>query len=209
LIEPGAFLPSAERFGLVYQIDRWVLKQAIELARGGKRVALNLSALSIGDPQIVRTVRKAIDGGLDPANLVFEITETAAVRNLAEARAFASELTGLGCDLAIDDFGTGFASFTYLKHIPSRYVKIDIEFIKDLASSETDRHVVASIVDVTRSLGKRTIAEGVEDGETLAAVRAAGVDFAQGHHLGRPRRLSAPTKFERERAEHRAAVPIG
>ena len=209
LVEPGAFLPSAERFGLVNQIDRWVLKQAIELAGGGKRVALNLSALSIGDPQIVRTVRKAIDGGLDPANLVFEITETAAVRNLAEARAFANELTGLGCDLAIDDFGTGFASFTYLKHIPSRYVKIDIEFIKDLASSETDRHVVASIVDVTRSLGKRTIAEGVEDGETLAAVRAAGVDFAQGHHLGRPGRLSAPTKFERERAKHRAAVPIG
>ncbi len=209
LIEPAAFLPSAERFGLVNQIDRWVLKQAVELARGGERVAFNLSALSIGDPQIVRTLRKAVAGGLDPANLVFEITETAAVRNLAEARAFAGELTGLGCDLAIDDFGTGFASFTYLKHIPARYVKIDIEFIKDLASSETDRHVVVSIVDVTRSLGKRTIAEGVEDAETLAAVRAAGVDFAQGHYLGRPRRLSAPTKFEREDAEQRAAVPIG
>jgi len=209
VIEPGSFLPSAERFGLINRIDRWVLKQAVELARHGERVALNLSALSIGDPQIVRTVRKAIDGGLDPANLVFEITETAAVRNLAEARAFAGELTGLGCDLAIDDFGTGFASFSYLKHIPARFVKIDIEFIKDLTSSETDRHVVASIVDVTRSLGKRTIAEGVENAETLAAVRAAGVDFAQGHHIGRPTRLSAPTRFERRRAEDRTAVPIG
>lgn len=209
LIGPTSFLPSAERFGLVNQIDRWVLEQGVDLAQGGRRVALNISALSLGDPQIVRTVRKAIADGLEPANLVFEITETAAVRNLAEARAFASELTGLGCDLAIDDFGTGFASFSYLKHIPARYVKIDIEFIRDLASSETDRQVVASIVDVTRSLGKRTIAEGVEDAETLAAVRAAGVDFAQGHYLGRPRRLSAPTKLEREDAEHRAAVPIG
>ena len=200
LIHPGSFLPSAERFGLVNRIDRWVLKQAVELARQGERVALNLSALSIGDPQIVRAVRKAIDAGLDPANLGFEITETAAVRNLAEARAFAGELTGLGCALAIDDFGTGFASFSYLKHIPSRFVKIDIEFIKDLTSSETDRHVVASIVAVTRSLGKRTIAEGVESAETLAAVRAAGVDFAQGYHIGRPTRLSAPTAFERRRA---------
>jgi len=140
---------------------------------------------------------------------VFEITETAAVTNLAEARAFAGELTGLGCDLAIDDFGTGFASFTYLKHLPARYVKIDMEFIKDLASSETDQHVVSSIVDVTRSLGKRTIAEGVEDAATLAVVRELGVDFAQGYHTGRPRRLSPPTEFEQRSAEPVAAAPIG
>jgi diguanylate cyclase (GGDEF)-like protein/PAS domain S-box-containing protein len=209
LIGPGAFLPSAERFGLIKEIDRWVLTQAIGFAQAGQRVAVNLSAHSIGDAQLVGTVREAIAAGLDPANLAFEITETAAVTNLAEARAFAGELTGLGCELAIDDFGTGFASFTYLKHIPAQYVKIDMEFIKDLASSETDRHVVSSIVDVTRSLGKRTIAEGVEDAATLAAVRELGVDFAQGYHTGRPRRLSPPTEFEQRSAEPVAAAPIG
>ena len=199
-IAPGAFLPAAERFGLINEIDRWVVATAIGLAKAGQRVAVNLSAYSIGDEQITQLAREAIADGLDPASLAFEITESAAVTNVAEAREFAAELTGLGCDLAIDDFGTGFASFTYLKHIPARYVKIDMEFIKDLASSATDKHVVASIVDVARSLGKRTIAEGVEDEPTLTAVRELGVDFAQGFYTGRPVRLSPPTEFERSSA---------
>jgi diguanylate cyclase (GGDEF)-like protein len=197
LISPGAFLPAAERFGMINAIDRWVTAAAIELAQAGHRVALNLSARSIGDAQLLLAVREAARRGVDPANLIFEITETAAVTNLAEAREFAGELTGIGCDLAIDDFGTGFGSLTYLKHIPSRYVKVDIEFTKDLTRSETDRQVVAAVVGIARSLGKRTIAEGIEDGPTLAAIRELGVDYAQGFYTGRPERVSPPTEFER------------
>ena len=197
VIAPDTFLPSAERFGVINDIDRWVVSVAIGLARSGKRVALNLSARSIGDERIVGMLREAISGGLAPANLIFEITETATITNLAEAREFAGALSALGCDLAIDDYGTGFASLSYLKHIPARYVKIDVEFITDLTRSETDRSLVASIVSVAQSLGKLTVAEGIEDEATLVAVRELGVDFAQGFYTGRPQRISPLTAFER------------
>jgi EAL domain-containing protein (putative c-di-GMP-specific phosphodiesterase class I) len=189
LIAPASFLPTAERFGLINAIDRWVTQAAVAVAAGGRRVAVNLSANSIGDIEIVRTARTALERGIDPAMLIFEITETAAIANLAEARDFAGELTGIGCELAIDDFGTGFGSLTYLKHIPSRYVKIDREFIKDLTSSSTDQQVVGAVVGIARSLGKRTIAEGVEDAETLSLIRELGVDYVQGFFTGRPAQI--------------------
>ena len=189
LIAPGAFLPTAERFGLINAIDRWVGRTAVSLAGAGHRVALNLSAGSIGDSEIIRMVRTAAEEGVDPAMLIFEITETAAIANLEEARQFAAALAGIGCELAIDDFGTGFGSLTYLKHIPSRFVKIDREFIKDLADSPTDQHVVRAVVGISRSLGQSTIAEGVENAETLALVRKLGVDYVQGYFTGRPARI--------------------
>jgi EAL domain-containing protein (putative c-di-GMP-specific phosphodiesterase class I) len=154
-------------------------------------VAVNLSAHSIGDTNLLSAVDDAVHSGLDPSNLMFEITETAAASNLADARAFAAQLTATGCELAIDDFGTGFASLTYLKHLPARYVKIDIEFIRELTRNETDRHLVAAIVAIAGSLGKQTVAEGVEDQATLDAVRALGVDYAQGFFTGRPAPLYA------------------
>ncbi|MGA2013259.1 MAG: EAL domain-containing protein [Solirubrobacteraceae bacterium] len=190
-IPPGDFLPAAERFGLINLIDRWVTAAAIRLAFEGDRVAVNLSAHSIGDTNLLSAVDDAVHSGLDPSNLMFEITETAAASNLADARAFAAQLTATGCELAIDDFGTGFASLTYLKHLPARYVKIDIEFIRELTRNETDRHLVAAIVAIARSLGKQTVAEGVEDQATLDAVRALGVDYAQGFFTGRPAPLYA------------------
>jgi diguanylate cyclase (GGDEF)-like protein len=186
VISPNEFLPVAERFGLITAIDRWVLGRALELARAGRRVAINLSGQSIGDAEILESVRDAIDAGLDASCLAFELTETAAVRNLDAARRFTRELTALGCEVALDDFGTGFGSYTYLKHLSARYVKIDLEFIRDVARSEVDGHVVRSIVDVAHALGKLTVAEGVEDAATLDAVRRLGVDWAQGFHLGRP-----------------------
>jgi diguanylate cyclase (GGDEF)-like protein/PAS domain S-box-containing protein len=206
LIPPGAFLPTAERCGLINEIDRWVTAAAVRFARDGYNVAVNLSARSMGDARLLESVREAVICGVDPANLIFEITETAAVTNLSDARAFAGELTDLGCDVAIDDFGTGFGSFTYLKHMPSHYVKIDMEFIKDLTTNPTDREVVAAIVGIARSLGKRTIAEGVEDAGTMTAIRELGVDYAQGFYTGRPKRMSAATRFER-RLRSRAADP--
>jgi EAL domain-containing protein (putative c-di-GMP-specific phosphodiesterase class I) len=110
--------------------------------------------------------------------------------NLAAAREFAAGLAALGCGVALDDFGTGFGSFAYLKHIPARYLKIDIEFVRDLVSDETDREVVKAIVGIAHSLGKLTIAEGVEDAATLRILRDLDVDYAQGFYLGTPEPLA-------------------
>jgi diguanylate cyclase (GGDEF)-like protein/PAS domain S-box-containing protein len=192
LIAPGRFIPTAERFGLIHEIDRWVTTAGLRVARAGAGVAINLSGSSIGEQAIIGAVRAGIADGLDPANVIFEITETAAMSNITAARLFAGNLAGFGCGVALDDFGTGFGSFTYLKHIPARYLKIDIEFIRDLATSDTDQQVVRSIVGVAHSLGKLTIAEGVEDADALAILREYGVEYAQGFHFGRPKPLGSP-----------------
>ena len=124
--------------------------------------------------------------GADPADLVFEITETALMTDLRAGAEFARSLAGLGCGLAIDDFGTGFGSLVYLKKLPITQLKIDIEFVRDLATNQANRDVVEAIVRLARAFNVRTVAEGIEDGATLECVRAAGVDFGQGFYLGRP-----------------------
>jgi EAL domain-containing protein (putative c-di-GMP-specific phosphodiesterase class I) len=123
---------------------------------------------------------------VDPADLCFEITETSAVHHMDEAQAFARAIRGLGCSLALDDFGTGFGSFNYLKSLPAQFLKIDIEFVRDLVNSESDQRIVQTIVRMARDFGQQTIAEGVEDEATLALLRSYGVDFAQGYFIGRP-----------------------
>ena len=208
IIPPAAFLPTAERFGVIGEIDRWVTSAGLRLAIDGEGVAVNLSGYSIGDPAIVAEIRAAIDDGVDPGKVIFDVTEAAAMTKLEATRQFAGLLYGLGCSLALDDFGTGFSSFTFLKHIPARYLKIDMGFIRELASSKLDHQVVKSIVGIARCLDKRTIAEGVQDGETLGVLKAIGADYAQGFHFGAPKRLSPPTAFERQlRAARAAAAP--
>jgi diguanylate cyclase (GGDEF)-like protein len=206
VVPPDAFLPTAERFGLVVDIDRWVTREGLALARRGERVSINLCASSIGDEQILASVRQAIADGVTPDNVVFEFTETAAMSNMEAARAFAQTLDELGCGVALDDFGSGFGSFNYLKQLPTRYLKIDAEFIRDVVANQTDQEVVRSITEVAHSLGKQTIAEGVEDQATLDALGSFNVDRAQGFHIGRPQRITAPTRFERELAERDGAV---
>jgi len=179
LVHPPAFLPAAERYGLIRAIDVWMVRQAIEIA-ASRAPEVNLSAISMCDAD----VREEIVGLLSAApqaarRIVFEITETAAAEHLDSARAFAEEVTTLGCGLALDDFGTGFGSFTYLRDLPLRYLKIDTSFAGD-------RPIVQSIVGVARQFGLQTIAEGVEDEETLELLRAVGADYAQGFLLGRP-----------------------
>lgn len=196
-ILPGAFLPTAERFGLINEIDRWVIGEALLLSRRGERVSINLSAPSIGDAEILARVREAVADGVDPAGLIFEITETAVMTNLKTAQAFVAALSEMGCGVALDDFGTGFGSFTYLKQLQTRYLKIDKEFVRGMLSSASDRQVVRSITDVAHSLGKLIVAEGVEDAATLEALTAYGVDLAQGFLIGHPRRISPLTAFER------------
>jgi len=128
--------------------------------------------------------------GIDPARLIFELTETAAISNVEEAKDFAVRMHGRGCRLALDDFGAGFGSFHYLKSIPFDYLKIDGDFIRGLVESSMNQLVVAAIVSIARGMGKKTIAEFVTDEETVRLLRTIGVDLAQGYHIGVPRPVS-------------------
>jgi diguanylate cyclase (GGDEF)-like protein/PAS domain S-box-containing protein len=185
-IPPASFLPAAERFGLIHEIDLTVLNKAIELAEAGTAVAVNVSVRTLTDPRYLVALEATLAAGSDPSRFNFEITETAAVANMSDAQEFARRIRELGCSLSLDDFGTGFSSFTYLKHIPAQYLKIDIEFIRELEKNPADQQLVRAIVSIARGLGQKTVAEGVEDEETLATVRKLGVDYAQGFYLGRP-----------------------
>jgi EAL domain-containing protein (putative c-di-GMP-specific phosphodiesterase class I) len=187
IIAPGQFLPAAERYGLIGEIDRWVLTRAIQWAARGQNVEANLSAESINDHELLFTIEDELRAtGADPSNIVFELTETALMHDLAAAETFAHAVVAMGCGLALDDFGTGFASFTYLKRLPVKILKIDIEFVRDLPSNPANQNLVKAIVSLAEGFGQKTIAEGVENEETLTLLRDYGVDFAQGFHLGRP-----------------------
>jgi len=186
VIPPSSFLPTAERLGLITEIDRMVLAKAIELAGRSQPIAVNVSGASLSDPRLIEDVRTAIADGLNPAWLDFEITETAAISNMDHARAFAQAVTGMGCGLGLDDFGTGFSSFSYLKELPVQHLKIDVEFIRELPRSPTDQRLVHALVQFAKAFGQETVAEGIEDSETLAMVRAFEIDYAQGFHIGKP-----------------------
>jgi PAS domain S-box-containing protein len=188
VIAPGAFLPIAEKYGLISEIDRWVIAQAIEVAARTREVInVNVSAATLGATDLLPYIEGQLSqAGADPADLVIEITETALMHDSDAGEAFAHGLAAIGCGLALDDFGTGFGGFTYLKRLPVSHLKIDAEFTRDLLTNPSNRHVIQAIVSLSRAFGVRTTAEGVEDGETLEALRAEGVDFAQGYHLGRP-----------------------
>ncbi|MDX6654423.1 MAG: hypothetical protein QOH18_1133 [Solirubrobacterales bacterium] len=189
---PGSFLPVAERYGLIGEIDRWVIAEAICLAATGRRIEANLSACSIGKLDLLAFIEHELrDTGADPANVIFEITETALMENGEAGEAFARGLVEIGCQVALDDFGTGFGGFAYLKKLPIKYLKIDTDFVRELHTSRANQHLVKAIVGLAKDFGYETIAEGVEDAETLALLGDYGVDFAQGFYLGRPR-LTAP-----------------
>jgi EAL domain-containing protein (putative c-di-GMP-specific phosphodiesterase class I) len=186
LVMPSEFLPPAERFGLVQEIDRWVVAEAVKLAKE-RRVEVNLSGKSIGDAALIRLIEAQLRSqGTDPGNLIFEITETAAAENLDAARDFAWRLRGLGCGFALDDFGTGYGTFAYLKHLPVAFIKIDMEFVRYLAIDPSDQKIVKSIIAVAQNFGVQTIAEGVEHQATLDLLRDLGVDYAQGFLIGEP-----------------------
>jgi diguanylate cyclase (GGDEF)-like protein len=194
LIPPSQFLYTAERSGLILEIDRWVLDQAIDLlgrdqsAGDDLALSINVSGRSVGDLEFARYIEAALsDRQVDPSRLVLEVAETAAISNLDRARAFATRLSEMGCGFALDDFGAGFGSLYYLKYLPFDYVKIDGEFVSNLPGSGTDQVILDAIVQMCRGMGKRTIGEFVGDQQTVEVLQRHGVDFAQGYHLGRPR----------------------
>jgi diguanylate cyclase (GGDEF)-like protein len=193
LLPAASFIEAAERSGMVQELDRWVVAQALELLaqreQDGSPVSLhvNLSGASVADRSVLEFIERRLDEGeADPARCTFEITETAPVHDYEAAAGFADRITEFGCQVAIDDYGAGFGPFHYLKSIPFDLIKIDGSFIRDMPNSDADQLTVQAIVQIARGLGKTTIAEYVQDDVTAQMLREYGVDMAQGYHLGRP-----------------------
>lgn len=186
VLAPAAFLPAAERFGLIQIIDLWMVRRAVALSHS-LLPHVNLSAVTICDRSARREILDLLRSHSETASrIVFEITETASVAQLEAAQAFAADVTAIGCKLALDDFGVGFGSFTYLRSLPLDYIKIDVSFVRGLADSRDDRRVVQGIIGIAHEFGLKTIAEGVEDERTLELLREMGTDLVQGYHFGRP-----------------------
>jgi diguanylate cyclase (GGDEF)-like protein/PAS domain S-box-containing protein len=194
LIAPMAFIPAAERYGLMPRLDRWVIANAcrnlaeIRARRGTiPTCMINLSGGSVTDSGIVDFVRENLAKFALPGHSIgFEVTETAAIGNLARASELMNRLKEIGCPMALDDFGSGMSSFGYLRSLPIDYLKIDGDFVKDMATDAIDFAVVEAIHHIGRVMGIKTIAESVENEAILSALLLVGVDFAQGFHLGRP-----------------------
>jgi EAL domain-containing protein (putative c-di-GMP-specific phosphodiesterase class I) len=186
-------MPAAERFGLIHSLDNWMVKNAIarlvEMHEQGIKVhfSINLSDRAIEDDNLIALVQEQLNQtGLEPGFLNFEISETAIITDLTAASAFMSRLKALGCQCTLDDFGSGFSSFGYLKDLPVDRIKIDGSVINNIATNPVDRALVQSMIQIARVMGKVTVAECVENEQTLNVLKELGVDYVQGHHLGRP-----------------------
>jgi EAL domain-containing protein (putative c-di-GMP-specific phosphodiesterase class I) len=194
---PAAFIPAAERYHLIASIDRWVVHVAfVTLACGTlshgdtTRFAINLSGQSVGDEAFLDYVLAEIEAtGIAPGRIFFEITETAAVGNLAKATHFIRVLKELGFRFVLDDFGSGLSSFAYLQNLQVDFLKIDGAFVRDMTDNTVQRALVESIHQIGKVMGIRTIAESVEDLPTLDILREIGVNYAQGYGLSLPEPL--------------------
>jgi diguanylate cyclase (GGDEF)-like protein/PAS domain S-box-containing protein len=206
LILPGAFIPAAERYDLMALLDRWVVTHVCRhigrqrASQGGADgemhrlpppvYAVNLSGMSLADEGMLEhIVAQFEENGVDPSQLCFEITETVVIANMPRAQAFIAALRARGCRFSLDDFGSGLSSFGYLRSLPIDYLKIDGVFIRDIATNEINRAMVKAINEVGHVMGIRTIAELVEDPQTLDTVRALGLDYAQGYAVGKVSQL--------------------
>jgi diguanylate cyclase (GGDEF)-like protein/PAS domain S-box-containing protein len=197
LVPPGLFIPAAERYNLMADIDRWVVSHTIAAIAGYQTacdgdtgldtVAINLSGNSFSDENFLAFVRQQLlIHGVRPGLICFEITETAAITNLTRANHFIREMQKIGCRFALDDFGSGLSSFAYLKNLPVDYLKIDGSFVKDLVHDPIDRAMVRSINELGHVMGIKTIAEFVENDAILAHLKDIGVDYAQGYGIDMP-----------------------
>jgi diguanylate cyclase (GGDEF)-like protein/PAS domain S-box-containing protein len=193
IIHPSQFVQVAERSGLIHSIDKMVLATAINyqaaLRNRGETVtfSINLSAHAFTDPELLPHLQRLLkETQLDPSQVILEMTETAAVGDLAAAKRLLEEIRKLGCRFALDDFGTGFSSFFYMRELPMEFVKIDGSFIHALAERPEDQALVKAISEIARTFGKTTVAEQVEDQQTLDLLKEFHIDMAQGYYTGRP-----------------------
>ncbi len=205
LILPAGFISSAERFGLMCSVDKWVVNNAIEylgkqLKRNPKsHFSINLSAESINDSMMLETITSAmLRNEVPPTAVTFEITETIAIANLNTAIEFLSRLRDLGCQTALDDFGVGYSSFAYLKDLPVTYVKIDGSFVRDIHRDNVKLAMVRSMNDIAHAMGKYTIAEFVDSKECMDTLKEMGVDYVQGYYVGGPCLLNNVAVFQPE-----------
>lgn len=192
---PGPFIRAAERFGLMNDLDEWVIRNAlkefsevsgtIEDMQGG--ISINLSAASLANPRITEIIISRIhEYGVDASKVCFEVTESAAIHNLKHAASVIERLCELGCRFALDDFGKGFSAFNQLKSLPVNYLKIDASLVHDIYNIEKDRTIVAAIHQMSKAMGISTVAEGVSNLNTLDVLRNIGIDFVQGQAVGKP-----------------------
>ena len=196
LIPPRAFIPTAERYNLMPEVDRWVIAESLRFLDALNHrfplrdhiITLNLAAGSLGDRELVPFLEERIrEQGVDAESICVEIKETDAIAHLQETVRLIDELKGAGVRVALDDFGSGLASFAYLKSLPVDHIKIDGSFVRNIDSDEVTRVMVAAIHDIGQRMGIKTTGEFVEDEAALETMRKIGVDFVQGYHLGRPK----------------------
>ena len=197
LILPGVFLPVAERTGQISEIDRWMVRRAIDFISMTTspeepcRLDVNLSGLAFSDEALLTLIEsELIRTGIEPSLFGVEITETAAVADMGKARDFIETLKRLGCRVALDDFGSGFSSFYYLRNLPIDCLKIDGTYVQNICNSRQDQHVVRAIIELCSGFGIASTAEFIEDAETLALLREYGVTYGQGFHISRPKLIS-------------------
>jgi EAL domain-containing protein (putative c-di-GMP-specific phosphodiesterase class I) len=196
VVTPATFIPAAERYGLMRDIDMWVIDHALEIIQDVQQdtdssvtylYSINLSGQSVGDPEISDFIIKKIEQyQIDPKQLMLEITETAAITNFQSAMDFIHRLSEIGCNFALDDFGAGLSSFGYLKRMKVHFIKIDGQFVKGMGEDPIDRMMVNNITHLAYGLGLYVIAESVEDETLFNMLRDIGVHFAQGYHIQRP-----------------------
>ncbi len=195
---PAEFLRAAERYRLMPHVDRWVVQAVLSaLGRGGlklpegRSVAINIAGQTLGDVEFLEFVVDCFDHtGASPADICFEVTESSVVANLDHARRFIAVLHGMGCEFALDDFGSGLSSFSTLKTLPMDYLKIDGSFIRNLSVDTVNQAMVSAMIELSRSLHFRIVAEQVEDQLSLETVKSMGIDFVQGFIIGKPLPLS-------------------
>jgi len=193
LVAPNAFLPAAERFSLIADIDRWVIRQSFQVLREHNQqetptgLAINLSTQSLTHGDLSRYITDClVEFDIDPRAVIFEVTESGALNHLDAVRHLIQELKPFGCRFALDDFGIGFSSFAHLKHLDVDFLKIDGSFIRDLLNEPVDLAVISAITNIAHSIGKIAVAEHVDRPEILRALHACGVDQAQGFYIARP-----------------------
>jgi|TARA_B100000745_G_scaffold293313_1_gene235096 diguanylate cyclase (GGDEF)-like protein/PAS domain S-box-containing protein len=190
IVAPGLFLPALESAGEIALLDSWVIRKAIETISVYPqlgRIGINLSAFAFEDEGLLPEITRALEHyHVSPRKVVFELTESASLDNLTVTRTIIEQMHKLGCRFAVDDFGSGFSTFNYLKNLPADYVKVDGAFIKNLANDPVDQALVKSISEIGKALGKKTIAEFVENQQILNMLKTMGINCAQGFYLGRP-----------------------